>query len=313
MTERHVAICIASFRRPGGLRKLLDAIARIDWAGPITVIVADNDPVDQEAIAVCEDIDDDFPWNLKTVVVEDAGLPFPRNASIALALEIEADLLAILDDDEWPEPEWLREFVSVLDLGADAVGGPVIPVFPDGTSDLLRSNSYFGHDRNLEAGAQCVLQAAGNFIVTADAMRPHGPPWFDPDLAGSDSGEDHDLLVRMDLAGATMRWAPGAGVWEDVPIRRLDDDWMRERVVAIHNTRVRIDQQHRPHVGSKLLRATKTFALGAQAALMSVVGLADPGAAYQAQLLRWKFRGKLTAHLGIRVTRREGRPNDEGS
>lgn len=307
-----MAICIASFQRPVGLRKLLDAVAQIKWAGQITAIVADNDPVNQEAIAVCEDIDDDFPWNLKTVVVEHAGIPFPRNAAIQLALEADADLLAFLDDDEWPEPKWLRELTAVLDLGADLVGGPQIPVFPEGTNDLIRSNSYYGHNQKAVAGGRCILQSSGNFIVTADAIRQHGPPWFDPKYARN-SGADHDLFLRMDLAAATMRWAPGAGVWEDIPARRLDPSWMRQRVVEINNGRVRIDRQHRPGIGSKLLRVTKTLALGAQAALTSVAGVANPSVAYQAQLLRWKFRGKLSAHLGTRVSRSEDRPNAEAS
>lgn len=302
----HVALCIATYRRPEGLAKLLDAIAELDWDKQLTVIVADNDPEGQDGIQVCNNLPDSYPWNIKTVVVEESGIPFPRNAAVEIALAEGADCLAFLDDDEQPKPDWLGQLTRVLELGADLAGGPQLPVFPEGTPDKFKTNDYYGHDQLLPDGEPCILQSSGNFIVRAAALAPLGPPWFDPAYART-SGADHDLFLRLDTAGAVMRWAPDAGVAEDIPETRLNDKWMRERVTEIHNGRVRIDTEHAPDQRSNVVRLAKTAGLGVHAVGLTLAGLRDEDTAYRAQLLRWKFLGKATAHAGSARHREEDR------
>jgi len=40
---------------------------------------------------------------------------------------------------------------------------------------------------------------------------------------------------------------------------------------------------------------------------MSLLGLFNKPLAEKAQILRWKFRGKLSAHLQVNISRAEGR------
>lgn len=305
----HVGLCIATYRRPVGLRTLLAAVAELDWDGELTVVVADNDPQNTEGVAVAHEIAETMPWPVETVVVSQAGIPFPRNAAIDLALQREVDLIAFLDDDEWPPPGWLREMTRVLSLGADLVGGPQMPCFPDGTPDLLRSNRYYGHDQAVPDGELCVLQSSGNFIMRASTLQSLEPPWFDPRYART-SGADHDLFRRLDGQGAAMRWCRKGFVWEDIPAHRLDPAWMRERVIEIHNGRVRIDRRHDNRWRTKALRAAKSFALGLQASAATIIAgvTRSERRAYDAWLLRLKFTGKWQAHRGQKVDRKEDRP-----
>ena len=39
----HVYLCVPTFRRPEGLSKLLTHVERLAYAGPIDVVVVDND------------------------------------------------------------------------------------------------------------------------------------------------------------------------------------------------------------------------------------------------------------------------------
>ncbi len=306
-----VAICIATFRRPEGLRNLLDALGSLSTDGvSITVVVADNDVDRQEGIDVCESMEPQYPWPIETTIVENPGIPYPRNAAIEIALERGVDAIAFLDDDERPPTEWLNELLRVLHLEADLAGGPQTPVFPPDAPELLTSVSYYGHDQGLADGASCTLESSGNFIVRSSALQKHGPPWFDPTYAKT-SGADHDLFRRLELAGATMRWAPHAFVWEDIPLHRLEHAWLRERVVEIHNGRVRIDRQHYPERRFRALTLAKTCALGVHATVLTAMAKlrGTDTLALDAQLLRWKLEGKLAAHRGKVVDREEDRPN----
>ena len=55
MTD-HVVIAIPTFRRPKSLARLLDAIAALDTAAHISVLVADNDAVGQAGLALCRSL-----------------------------------------------------------------------------------------------------------------------------------------------------------------------------------------------------------------------------------------------------------------
>ena len=48
-----VLICIPTFRRPKMLRRLLDAIARLETNADISVLVADNDAEGRAGLNLC--------------------------------------------------------------------------------------------------------------------------------------------------------------------------------------------------------------------------------------------------------------------
>jgi len=103
-----------------------------------------------------------------------------------------------------------------------------------------------------------------------------------------------------------MVWANSAVVHEEVPTNRLSNDWLKTRVIGVANSRVRVMQMLKPGLKHSVVRVAKTCALGVQAALWSLAGLASSNIASDAEQLRWKFHGKLTAHLNRKTIRPEG-------
>ncbi len=297
-----IVLCICTYRRPDGLAKLLTALPALHASDDMIVVVSDND-AGKEGVTVCEALPEDYPFKVIALNETQAGISAARNTATNEALKHKPDFIAFLDDDEWPEPQWLSELLRVqTEQSADVVGGPTRPVFPEGAPAELLDNPYYGADMGLSDASQCELQAGGNFLLRADILKPLAPTFFRPEFAHS-GGEDLAFFMQLAKLGHSMYWAANAIVHEPVPPSRLEPDWLKHRVVTIHNSRVRVTQLLEPGLGASLVRCTKTVGLGVVAYVLSAFSVLSPAIAEKSQALRWKFEGKLTAHLG-RITLR---------
>lgn len=292
-----IVLCICTYRRPLGLRKLLESLPSLEAASNMEIVVVDND-ADLQGLAVCQSLGNNYPYPVHALSQLEPGISSARNVATTEALRHNPELVAYLDDDEWPEPQWLSELMRIqAGHHADVVGGPTRPQFPDGTARELLDNPYFGADLGLPDGSECQLQAGGNFLIRACVLQTMAPIFFRPEFSHS-GGEDLAFFTQLALQGHTMRWAANAVVHEPVPDSRLTPEWLKYRVVTIHNSRVRVMQLLQPGFGATLVRCCKTVALGACAATVSCFSWLSPAIASKAQQLRWKFEGKLGAHLG---------------
>lgn len=301
----NTVVCICTYRRPTGLRTLLNSLTSLTGSAGIQIVVIDNDAAGEGA-AVCKNLPEDYPFTVHAKVETQAGISPARNAAVNTGLSLQPEFLAFLDDDERPSIDWLSELLRIQKTtNADMVGGPTLSEFPDGIDEEQKNNPYFGADLGISDGAACQLQAAGNFLIKADVVKTMAPNFFHPAFAQS-GGEDLAFFTQLEQQGASMHWAANAIVYEAVPANRLTQSWMKSRVINIANSRVRVMQMLQPGLLKALIRGLKTVALGTVAGLTSIVAVLLPGKREQARMLRWKFWGKLTAHLRIATTRGEG-------
>ena len=134
MTESpapHVCLCVPTFRRPEGLRKLLAHVERLNYTGAIDVIVVDNDAEGRAGASVVEQMARTFRLPLTCIVEPRRGQTYAYNRAFADACRATPapDYVAVLDDDEYPDRNWLTEMIRVVgEYGADIVGGPVFPI-----------------------------------------------------------------------------------------------------------------------------------------------------------------------------------------
>src|ERR1700754_1456147 len=112
MAER-VVIAIPTFKRPKSLARLLDAIARLKTDAEISVLVADNDAEAHQGFDLCARLAATYRWTLRAVIADQRGIAQVRNRLVAEALKSDADFIAMIDDDEWPESGWIAEFLKV--------------------------------------------------------------------------------------------------------------------------------------------------------------------------------------------------------
>ena len=293
-----VVVAIPTFRRPLSLARLLSALEKLDTEAQVRVVVADNDAERHEGYDLCLKVAAAYRWPLEAVIAPERGIAQVRNVLIGRALAAPAaQFVAMLDDDEWPSPQWLDRFLAVQkQTGADAVEGSILFEFEaapkawaagfDGMSSMRRPT-----------GPQQMLEGAGNILLTRACLENLGAPWFDPAFALS-GGEDRDFFERLAHAGKRFAWADEAIAHTVVPASRTSLKWAMRRAYGIGNAEMRIFLKHRPGPRARLGEYAKIGAALLLSPILLVILAAVPNRA--ADALRRFFRniGKIAALLG---------------
>jgi len=292
-----VLIGVPSFRRPGGLRKLLNSIEAQQGLGEfsINVFVADNDPQEHEAYDLVAELASGFPWPLRCEIVAEPGISAARNAILDQARDSAVDFIAMIDDDEVAEPCWLRELLACQGrFEADIVGGPVDFDFEEQPSISVRHCGVFDVPPWSE-GVVPLLHAAGNLLVRTAVLANAGWPRFDPTF-GLTGGEDGDFLRRMRQANARFAWAADAIAWENVPKARACREWVLQRSFHKGNINMRLEQAHGGRLGTAISLGKALVWLGS--APISAVLIAVPSRRLWIAGKWSQSIGKLAAVLG---------------
>jgi hypothetical protein len=196
----------------------------------------------------------------------------------------------MIDDDEWPDPQWLDQFLKAQkQFGADALQGSIL--FGDksgGTPDIRRAS-----------GPVETLQGAGNLFLSRARLAQMTPPWFDPAFALT-GGEDRDFFLRLVREGARLAWADEARAYGDVPETRANLGWALKRAYSIGNSDMRVLLKHQPGAATRTREAAKI--LGLMALSLPLAIILSPSARHRLTPLSRLCRaaGKATAMLGWR-------------
>ena len=167
-----VCLCIPTFRRPQGLRKLLAHVAQLSYGGSFRIIVVENDAQGQAGAKIVEELARDYPFPLTCVVEPKRGHTFACNCAFTAACldATPSTYIAMLDDDEYPEPNWLAELVGVaLKYGAELVGGPVFPVFDAPEHWLVKTGVYA--PTRFATGRVPMIYGSGNMMICRSTLK----------------------------------------------------------------------------------------------------------------------------------------------
>ncbi len=169
----------------------LDALAAQDLGRPFEVLVVDDASRDATAaIAAAHPV--------VARVIEGAGVGPGAARNVALAAA-RAPVLAFTDADCLPAPGWLRAGLAALEH-AELVQGRVAAAGPRGP-----------WDRVVEVEGLTGLFETANLFTRTALVRAAGgfEPWLAPGRS-KELGEDVWLGWRLQRAGASVAWAPGA-------------------------------------------------------------------------------------------------------
>jgi glycosyltransferase involved in cell wall biosynthesis len=279
-SEPLVSICVITYRRPEGLKRLISSLAKLEsgeHSARIELNVVDNDP-GESARDICCQAGGDAPFAVDYAVEPKRGIPFARNRSVAM-ITPEAEFAVFVDDDETVASNWLDELLRVQrDTNADVVAGPVLPEY------LVPPPSWVVRGRFHEltrhpTGARVNRAYTNNTLIHTALLRQMGPP-FDERLALT-GGSDTHFFRRVHEAGYKIVWADEAVVFDCVPPSRMTLRWILQRAFRLGVMTPFIEHDVFPGFQT----AAKIVAIGCYRVLKGVVFLP----------LSWPFGRHLTA------------------
>lgn len=242
-----VAICICTCRRPEGLGRALGHIAKLTYPGPVCVIVVENH-AGGEGNAVCDGLAGRYPHPLHCLVEPRPGISFARNTAMRAALSEPVDFVAMIDDDEWPEPDWLEHMLAVQAAsGAAIVCGPVEPVFETPPPDWIVKAGHFQSSGE--------SYGTSNVLFSVAPLRQWSGDWFEPRFALI-GGEDKELIDGLIARGHRFAAAgAGAAIHEWVPPERATLRYIMARGVRDGNRDMFLRPQRDPGLRGVFARA----------------------------------------------------------
>ncbi|HEY4985606.1 MAG TPA: glycosyltransferase family A protein [Bradyrhizobium sp.] len=246
-----VTIAIPTFHRPKSLKWLLQAIAGLETDANVSVLVADNDADGREGLAICEAMKGTYRFPLTAIVVPERGIAQVRNALVDHA---RGDFIAMLDDDEWPERDWLTAFLRTqAETGADVLQGSIL----FGMTDKWAASFDGLTDIRRATGPIDMLQGAGNLLITRRALDQIAKPWFDPAFALT-GGEDHDFFVRLKRTGVRFAWCDEAIARGEVAVTRTSLRWALTRAYGVGNSDMRVFLKYGPTLSERVREVART-------------------------------------------------------
>jgi GT2 family glycosyltransferase len=192
-----VSVIVCTHDGAQTLPECLAGVARLDYPD-FELIVVDDGSSDESALLA-------HAHGATVVSIDHRGLSAARNAGIR---EARGEIVAFLDDDAYPDPDWLYYLAAVLrGEGHAGVGGPNIPpedgmladcvaAAPGGPIHVLVS------DREAEHVPGC------NMAFRKSALEQIGG--FDDRFRVA--GDDVDVCWRLQEAGWTLGFSAGAVV-----------------------------------------------------------------------------------------------------
>jgi glycosyltransferase involved in cell wall biosynthesis len=198
------------------LQRLLDSLARQDYAGPVELIVVDNNEAPQVPASAIRG---------RLLHEPEPGSYVARNAALR---EATGEIVAFTDSDCVCTPQWLSRGVAELlrDSAFGAVGGGVLPLTAaDSGPTLTERYDAFFHMRQAHYVTNMGFAATANCFTRLALFREVGH--FDTRFR---SGGDRAWCGKVLEAGYRLAYCAEAAVLHDA--RRLDGLVLKSRRLA---------------------------------------------------------------------------------
>jgi glycosyltransferase involved in cell wall biosynthesis len=194
-----VSVIVCTHNGARTLRRCLEGIAELRYPRYEVIVVDDGSTDDTAAIAA--------KFDVRLISIEQSGLSAARNVGLAAA---RGEIVAYLDDDAWPDPDWLRFLILAFRTSSHAaVGGPNLPPADDGPIAACVANSPGGPTHVLLSDSEAEHIPGCNMAYRRAVLERIGG--FDPQFLTA--GDDVDVCWRLQEAGETLGFHAAAVVW----------------------------------------------------------------------------------------------------
>ncbi|WP_135450045.1 glycosyltransferase family 2 protein [Tabrizicola caldifontis] len=284
-----VAFGVCTFRRPI-LDRTLQSLAAQSALQQCSccIIVADNDDT-PSARGVVERAGVGQALPVHYVHAPARNISVARNALMERAIALDADFLAMIDDDEVATPDWAAALIAEISgSAADAVLGPVRASYRPGAPAWMRKAGLHDVVPVIRPDGRILTGYTGNVILRLGSGRLRDRR-FDP-AYGRTGGEDDVFFHGLVRDGGTIGYAPAAVAFEDIPEGREKLGFLLRRNFRAGQTFGRINAPARA-AGRAILFATST-------AKVSVL-LAQAGLSVLSPARRTRALMRASLHAGV--------------
>lgn len=225
-----VVVTVPTFRRPDQVLTTLASIRSQQTARRFAIVLIENDAEGLAGVRAAAPLFESGELPGLLIIAHDRGNCSAYNAGwrTALAEFPNFRFIAVIDDDEIADPDWLEQFCRAAEhFDASIVGGPQVPVFPDAASEKWATHPVFAPPYR-ESGPVAALYSSGNLFVSHDVLARMEQPFLDLHFNFMGGG-DSDFLSRAAQKGFRLAWCAEAKLRETIPARRLQADWVQAR------------------------------------------------------------------------------------
>ena len=194
-----ISVVVCTYNGSRTLRDCLEGVGRLRYPNYETIVVDDGSTDGASDIAA--------QYDVRLIRTENRGLSAARYLGWQSAT---GELVAYIDADAWPDPDWLT-YLALIFLKADhaAVGGPNIPVADDGETAACVAGSPGGPAHVLLSDSEAEHVPGCNMAFRKSWLEAIGG--FDPQFR--QAGDDVDICWRTRERGGKLGFSPGAMVW----------------------------------------------------------------------------------------------------
>ena len=194
-----VSVVVCSYNGARTIRDTMDGLARLNYPDYEVIVVDDGSTDATAAIA--------RGYDVRLISTPNRGLSNARNTGLEAAT---GEIVAYIDDDAWPDPDWLTYLAATFRATPHvAVGGPNLPPPGDGAIAACVANSPGGPNHVLLSDREAEHIPGCNMAFRRDALSAIGG--FDPRFRVA--GDDVDVCWRLQARGGTLGFHAAAVVW----------------------------------------------------------------------------------------------------
>jgi glycosyltransferase involved in cell wall biosynthesis len=215
--SEHISVCICTYKRPAMLKQLLSKLEGQETEGlfDYSLVVVDNDASESARPAV-ESFARQSALSVSYHVEPEQNIALARNKVVAHAA---GDYLAFIDDDEFPNRNWLMILYKAMGkYKADGVLAPVLPHFESEPPAWVRKGSFFDRPTHPTGHVLAWKNTRTGNVLIKRALFKKGQTWFDPAMGSG--GEDRDFFKRKIEEGHVFVWCNEAPAFEIIPPSR---------------------------------------------------------------------------------------------
>ncbi len=231
---KKLSLIIATFNRSEWVIETLQSV--IEQSAETATwecVVVNNNSSDDTVQRVEEFICIHKPFDIRIVTETKQGLSHARNRGIE---ESKGEYIAIIDDDEIINPEFIESYINFFDThpSVASAGGKIIARYRSERPKWMSKYTERPIANPIDLGdaerifPRYMIPGGGNMAIQRWALNKYGA--FDPSLGRCGEkligGEESDLFERLRIGGEECWFVPGAVMYHLIPNEKLNHQYL---------------------------------------------------------------------------------------